>query len=164
MPRSPPLNGQKNSLCYLPRVCTDINLFGLQALITLSCAPLDPFQGQQNVIGHPVFQAPKACSVTFCCGPAAATPAWPQLNPASLRCHPNAELWHEETSAHAATGSIISETRGPICKTRGQQPFVSAWFVHIPFPLPPALFGLPPIRLLTDSRCSMLGRSTERGS
>lgn len=32
------------------------------------------------------------------------------------------------------------------------------------FPLPPALFGLLPIRLLTDSGCSMLRRSGERGS
>lgn len=69
---------------------------------------------------------------------------------------------HPLPPPHAATGSIISVTHGPICKTRGQQPFVSAWFVYIPVPFP--LFGLPPIRLLTDSGCSMLGRSRERGS
>lgn len=90
--RSPPLTGQHNSLCYLLRGCTDINLFGLHTLITFSCAPLDLFQGQQKVIGHPFFKAPKVCSVTFSCDPAAAVPAWPQPNPLSLHCHPNAEL------------------------------------------------------------------------
>lgn len=69
---------------------------------------------------------------------------------------------HPLPPPHPATRSIISVTHGPICKTRGQQPFVSAWFVYIPVPFP--LFGLPPIRLLTDSGCSMLGRSRERGS
>lgn len=71
--------------------------------------------------------------------PAAALPAKRQLNPMSLRCHPNAELWHKETSSpaiSAATGSIIGATHSPIRKTRGHLPFVSAWFVCIPFPFP----------------------------
>lgn len=99
--------------------------------------------------------------------PAAALPAKRQLNPMSLRCHPNAELWHKETSSpaiSAATGSISGATHSPIRKTWGHLPFVSAWFVCIPFPFPLALFGLLPIRLLTDSGCSMLWRSGERGS
>lgn len=43
---------------------------------------------------------------------------------------------HPLPPPHAATRSIISVTHGPICKTRGQQPFVSAWFVYIPVPFP----------------------------
>lgn len=63
----------------------------------------------------------------------------------------------------AATGSIISLTHGPICKTWAS----NRLFLHglcISLSPSPALFGLPPIRLLTDSGCSMLGRSRERGS